>query len=341
MWVTSAIYRAPSTSSCRVSSTLKSGPAFGNIVAPWNGGPGRCRKELAAPATWAACSSRRRTSATSGSTCALPRVQDAVGRHELTVDFQVFNVFNWLNRSYSTWGAGGGDPAPRIENSQIANDQRSFQAGLEVQVLSSDELGEGDFGNVSLPFCWGGLGETRTAPCRARVQSPVVVIDDFSGSCDAIVAARGCTCPLSADRSRQLLSGRAPSDRSRADADRRTTMFADLCSNAPRSSLRERSTSTGSICSEASFSMVTANPIELACGPARAALRFNRSEVFCAAPLSARSADGTGTAFYRQRSTGIERVTEANIAQLRHDRRAEAAMLPTGLRLHPRVEPVL
>lgn len=55
------------------------------------------------------------------------------GGHELTADFQVFNVFNWLNRSYSTWGAGGGDPAPRIENSQIAGDQRSFQAGLRYK----------------------------------------------------------------------------------------------------------------------------------------------------------------------------------------------------------------
>jgi hypothetical protein len=53
--------------------------------------------------------------------------------HELTADFEVFNVFNWLNRNYSTWGAGGGDPAPRIEDSQIAGDARAFQAGLRYK----------------------------------------------------------------------------------------------------------------------------------------------------------------------------------------------------------------
>ena len=51
--------------------------------------------------------------------------------HELTIDFEVFNVFNTLNRTYSTWGAGGGDPPPRTENGQVANDQRQFQVGLK------------------------------------------------------------------------------------------------------------------------------------------------------------------------------------------------------------------
>ena len=29
-------------------------------------------------------------------------------KQELTFDFQAFNVFNWLNRTYSAWGAGSG-----------------------------------------------------------------------------------------------------------------------------------------------------------------------------------------------------------------------------------------
>lgn len=50
--------------------------------------------------------------------------------HELTADFQVFNVFDWVNRTYSIWGAGNGNPPPRQENGTTGN-ARSFQAGLK------------------------------------------------------------------------------------------------------------------------------------------------------------------------------------------------------------------
>ena len=50
--------------------------------------------------------------------------------HELTADFEAFNVFNWLNRTYSTWGAGAGEPPPLTENGQVANDQQQFEVGL-------------------------------------------------------------------------------------------------------------------------------------------------------------------------------------------------------------------
>jgi hypothetical protein len=53
--------------------------------------------------------------------------------HELTAEFQAFNVFNWLNRNYSSWGAGGGEPPPLTENSQVGNDQREFQVGLRYK----------------------------------------------------------------------------------------------------------------------------------------------------------------------------------------------------------------
>lgn len=51
--------------------------------------------------------------------------------HEATIDFQAYNVFNWLNRTYSTWGAGSGQNPPLIENGEVANDQRQFQVGLK------------------------------------------------------------------------------------------------------------------------------------------------------------------------------------------------------------------
>lgn len=53
--------------------------------------------------------------------------------HELTLDAEAFNVFNWLNRTYSTWGAGSGNPPPLVENGQVGNDQRQFQIGASYK----------------------------------------------------------------------------------------------------------------------------------------------------------------------------------------------------------------
>jgi len=53
--------------------------------------------------------------------------------HELTADFQVFNLFDWVNRNYSAWGAGShgfGQPAPLKENGTVGT-ARAFQAGLK------------------------------------------------------------------------------------------------------------------------------------------------------------------------------------------------------------------
>ena len=50
--------------------------------------------------------------------------------HDVTLDFQVFNVFDWVNRTYSTWGAGAGNPPPREENGTTGN-ARSYQAGVK------------------------------------------------------------------------------------------------------------------------------------------------------------------------------------------------------------------
>lgn len=52
--------------------------------------------------------------------------------HEVTVDFQVYNVFDWVNRTYSIWGAGSGDNPTLKENGTTGN-ARSFQAGLKYR----------------------------------------------------------------------------------------------------------------------------------------------------------------------------------------------------------------
>lgn len=50
--------------------------------------------------------------------------------HELTADFQAYNVFDWVNRSYSAWGAGAGTNPTFLENGTVGN-ARSYQAGLK------------------------------------------------------------------------------------------------------------------------------------------------------------------------------------------------------------------
>lgn len=52
--------------------------------------------------------------------------------HEVTAEFEVFNLFDWVNRSYSTWGAGFGPDAPGLENGTVGQ-ARSFQAGLRYR----------------------------------------------------------------------------------------------------------------------------------------------------------------------------------------------------------------
>ena len=132
-WVSSGSYRAPWDIVLSGILTLNSGPAFGNIVAPWNG--------LTAPVPAGACCygnlggvffpkkniAYKRLDVRVAKTFKLP------WGHEFTADFEVFNVFNTLNRSYSSWGAGGGDPAPRTEDSQVGADSRAFQAGLRYK----------------------------------------------------------------------------------------------------------------------------------------------------------------------------------------------------------------
>ena len=131
--VTSFNWRAPYGFIFSGILNLNSGPAFGHLVAPWNG--------LGGPAPDSAC-----CYANMGGVF-FPKADIAYKRldlriaktfkmpwgHELTVDFQAFNVFNWLNRTYSTWGAGAGNPPPLIENGQVGNDQREFQAGVSYK----------------------------------------------------------------------------------------------------------------------------------------------------------------------------------------------------------------
>jgi hypothetical protein len=133
--VTTAIWRAPLGITLSGTLSLNSGPAFGHIVAPWNG--------LTGPVPEGACCYGNFGGALfPKKDIAYKRLDIRVAKtfkmpwghgHEATVDFAAFNVFNWLNRTYSTWGAGGGEPPPLTENGQVANDQRQFQVGLKYK----------------------------------------------------------------------------------------------------------------------------------------------------------------------------------------------------------------
>lgn len=55
--------------------------------------------------------------------------------HEVEGSFQVYNLFDSVNRTYSTWGAGnaGGGMEPPLEENNTTGIARSFQAGLRYK----------------------------------------------------------------------------------------------------------------------------------------------------------------------------------------------------------------
>ena len=52
--------------------------------------------------------------------------------HDLTIDAEAFNIFDSINRNYSTWGAGSGSNPPLVENGTVGN-ARSFQMGVKYR----------------------------------------------------------------------------------------------------------------------------------------------------------------------------------------------------------------
>ena len=122
--VTSAIWRAPLGITASGVLTLNSGPAFGHIV--FGGAPdGAC-----CYANFAGVYFPHKTIGYKRLDLRVAKTFKTPWGHEATIDFQVFNAFNWINRTYGAWGAGSGDPPPLVDfRSQVANDQRQFQVG--------------------------------------------------------------------------------------------------------------------------------------------------------------------------------------------------------------------
>ena len=125
--VSTANYRAPYGFTLSGNLTLSSGPAFGNVIFG-NAPDGACCYGNMGGAFYPKpFIAYKRLDLRIAKSFKLPFAPT----HEVTFDFQAFNVFNWLNRNYSSWGAGSGSTPTLTEDSQIANDARSFQAGIK------------------------------------------------------------------------------------------------------------------------------------------------------------------------------------------------------------------
>jgi hypothetical protein len=153
-------------------------------------------------------------------------------------------------------------------------------------------------------------------------QSPVVVIDEFSGSLAPLLEIADALAPYPPTGNyypglRRIIT---PSD-SAANA------YVERTCEEAAQYIAGAFDVDGFDLLEASFSMVTASPAELR--PAQRAPHFDSTDQKYYALLHyLRVPPGTGTAFYRQRSSGIERVTEANVHVFVGIAQADATRLP-------------
>ena len=156
-----------------------------------------------------------------------------------------------------------------------------------------------------------------------NAQSPVIVIDDFSGDCDATAAIADALAPFPALKGNYYPGVRRVITRADADAD---AYVERTCRDAAQFIAGAFDIEAFDLL-EASFSMVSMQPHELR--PVQRAPHFDSPDPNYFALLHyLRVPPGTGTAFYRQRLTGIERVTEQNIATFVRTAEAIEPLLP-------------
>jgi hypothetical protein len=156
-------------------------------------------------------------------------------------------------------------------------------------------------------------------------QSPVVVIDEFSGDAESIARIADSMAPFPPIDRNYYPGVRRLITRADADAD---AYVERTCRDAAQFIAGAFDVDSFTFV-EASFSIVTMRPGELR--PVQRAPHFDSPDQNYYALLHyLRVPPGTGTAFYRQRSTGIERVTERNISQFVMTAERDSAMLPKG-----------
>jgi hypothetical protein len=152
-------------------------------------------------------------------------------------------------------------------------------------------------------------------------QSPLVVIDEFSGSLEQILEIANDLAPYPAHSNyypgvrRVITPQDQAANRYVEDVCQRAAQFIGGGFGIQRFDLLE-----------ASFSIVTKQPTDLS-APQRAPHFDTTDDKHLAMLHYLRVPPGTGTAFYRQRATGIERVTPENIDQFVGIAKADAARL--------------
>ena len=154
-------------------------------------------------------------------------------------------------------------------------------------------------------------------------EHPVVVIDDFSGEPEALVEIAAALAPFP-----NVGGGYYPGlRRIITDADRAASDYVDRTLEAAAQFIAGAFDVDGFNLLEASFSMVTVDPTELL--PPQRAPHFDTTDPKHYAVLHYLNVPaGSGTAFYRQRSTGVERVTDDNVALFVLTAQNDAATLP-------------
>lgn len=139
-------------------------------------------------------------------------------------------------------------------------------------------------------------------------QSPVVIIDDFSGDPENVAAVADALAPFPPSKGNQYPGVRRMIGEADADA---YAYVLNTCEKAAPF-VGGAFDVQGFDLDEASFSVVTTLPDQLQ--PAQRVPHFDSSEQRLIAVLHyLRVPAGTGTAFYRHRSTGIERITRQNL----------------------------
>jgi len=149
-----------------------------------------------------------------------------------------------------------------------------------------------------------------------------VVIDDFSGDAEAVGRIADALAPFP-----EVDTGYYPGVRrmiSRTDV--QADAYVNRTCEAAAQFIAGAFDVEGFDLIEASFSIVTAQPSRLS-APQRAPHFDSPDPKYYALLHYLRVPPGSGTAFYRQRSTGIERVTEANLATFVRTAKADAARL--------------
>lgn len=156
-------------------------------------------------------------------------------------------------------------------------------------------------------------------------QSPVVIVDGFSGRVDEVASLADALAPFPSIEGNYYPGVRRIITPDDADAN---AYVEQTCREAAQY-IAGAYDIDGFELLEASFSMVTKNPSELSLR--QRAPHFDSTDPKYYALLHyLRVPAGSGTAFYRQRSTGIERVTELNVSIFVPVAQVQAARLPAG-----------